>query len=168
VYLQQLIKQAAQPAGWRTTIEKPVSDGGRRVDVLLERSGLSVACEISVTTSVEHEIANAEKCLAAGYDRVFLVSSNERRLQALKKAASARFSGRDRERLDFFLPDELVIHLKNTAAGTVPTETVSRGYKVKLTHGPPDPDKGKERRSALTSLIARSIKRMRPGPGVNG
>ena len=30
----------------------------------------TIACEISISTSVQHEMGNVEKCLAAGYDRV--------------------------------------------------------------------------------------------------
>jgi hypothetical protein len=162
-YLQHLVKEAAQQSGWHATIEQSVPDAAGRVDVSLQRDGIRVACEISVTTSVDHEMANAEKCLNAGYDRVYLVSTNEPRLAALRKAAAEHFAKRDLDRLAFFRPEELVIHLKELPHAPSPTETISRGYKVKLSHGRPDPLKGKERRQALAGLIARSVKR-RGGP----
>jgi hypothetical protein len=162
-YLQHLIKQAAQQSDWHATIEQPVSDAAGRVDVSLQRDGVRVACEISVTTSVDHEMANAEKCLTAGYDQVYLVTSSDRRLITLKKAAATRFAKRDLDRLAFFRPEELVIHLKEHPRGPTSTETISRGYKVKLSHGRPDPQKGKERREAMAALIARSLRR-RSGP----
>lgn len=158
-YLQHLIKEAAHQSQWHTTIEQPVPGETGRVDVSLQRDGVRIACEISVTTSVDHEMANAEKCLSAGYDRVYLVATSERRLDTLRKAAATRFPKRELDRLAFFRPEDLVIHLKELPKGPSSTETMSRGYKVKLSHGPPDPLKGKERREVMAALIARSLKR---------
>lgn len=161
VYLQRLIKEAAQQNGWRAVIEQPVSGDATRVDVALERGGVRIACEISITTSVEHERGNVEKCLAAGYDRVYLVACSERRLNALRKAAAQDFSAQDLERLRFFLAEEIVTHLNEPDASPAPTETMSRGWKVKVSQGPPDMKQGKVRRDAVTGLIARSLKRLK-------
>ena len=46
--IQKRIKQVAEALGFLTTIEKPIPNGS--VDVLLERNGQTIACEISVTT----------------------------------------------------------------------------------------------------------------------
>jgi len=40
----------------------------------------AIACEISVTTNAEHELANVQKCLAAGFADVVLISSEKKRL----------------------------------------------------------------------------------------
>ena len=164
MYLQKLIKEAAQQSGWHAVIEQPVSNEGRRVDVALERNGVRIACEISISTSAEHEMANAKKCLAAGYDRVCLVTSSEKSLAALKKAATHRFSAQDLERLGFLLPEQLVAQLNEPDPRSLPTETISRGYKVRVTQGQPDLKLGKERRDAVTALIAQSLKRMKQRP----
>ena len=162
-YLQHLIKTAAQQQGWHTVIEQPISDD-ERVDVGLERDGIKIACEISISTSVQHEMGNVEKCLAAGYDRVYLVAQHEKRVAAFQKAAAQRFSAQDMQRLDFFLPDQLVAHLNQPDARPVTTETTSRGYKVKVVRGRADPKQGRERRDAVGALIARSIKRVKTLP----
>ena len=164
VYIQQLIKESAQERGWRAVIEQPVSDDTSQVDVALERNGVTIACEVSISTSVEHEMANAKKCLAADYAHVYLIATSERRLSGLRKAASERFPAYEFDRLGFFLPDEFVTHLASLDVGTVPAETVSRGYKVKVTQGPANFKQGKERREMVTGLIAQSLKRMKRGP----
>ena len=72
-YLQSLIKRFAEDRGYTVTIEQRVLDGHGHVDVALERDDVSVACEISVSTRLDHEINNLTKCLAAGFDHAVLV-----------------------------------------------------------------------------------------------
>jgi hypothetical protein len=52
--MQQFIKRWAEGMGYRATIEKPL-DNGCSVDVALEKENVSIACEISVTTTSAHE-----------------------------------------------------------------------------------------------------------------
>src|SRR5262249_3120389 len=76
-YLQQLIKRWAEARGYTVIIEKSILDGLGSVDVALEKGSLSIACEVSVTTDPDHEIGNVQKCLAAGFETVILVSSEK-------------------------------------------------------------------------------------------
>jgi hypothetical protein len=66
--IQKRIKEAAESLGFRSTIEGEVLDGKGSVDVLLERAGEIIACEIAITTPIDHEVGNVEKCLKAGAD----------------------------------------------------------------------------------------------------
>ncbi len=86
--LQQVIRRMAVNLGFEVEIEKQVLDGAGRVDVSLEKDNLRVACEVSVTTA-DYEIHNAEKCLAAGYDHVFVVVSNRKKLPLIKRKLHA-------------------------------------------------------------------------------
>ena len=81
VQIQNIIKSIANQYGWRADLEYAVSDGS--VDVWLERSGLSIACEISVTTPTDYERQNVEKCLSAGADEVWIISENAVKLSEL-------------------------------------------------------------------------------------
>jgi hypothetical protein len=74
-YLQQLIKRWAEARGYSVIIEKPILDGLGSVDVALEKGSRAIACEVSVTTDTQHEIGNVQKCLAAGFQDVILISS---------------------------------------------------------------------------------------------
>lgn len=80
-YLQSLIKRLAESRGFRVTVKKAVLDGHGHIDVAIEREGLTIACEICVTTRVQHELQNLAKCLAAGFHYAVLVASAERTLQ---------------------------------------------------------------------------------------
>src|ERR1035441_10161988 len=77
---------------YTVTLEKQVLDGLGIVDLVLEKRGcVPVACEICVTTSPDHELQNAEKCLAAGFEKVFLVAPDKEVLQRVRsRAASVR------------------------------------------------------------------------------
>jgi len=73
---QRIIGQIAETYGFRSQIEKTVLDGKGAVDVSLEKDGLKIACEVSVTTSAAWEGRNVLKCLAAGYEKVVVVASH--------------------------------------------------------------------------------------------
>ena len=62
-YIQNIVSQYGQDHGWRAVIEQEILDGTGRVDVSLKRDELSIACEISITTTGEQELANVEKSL---------------------------------------------------------------------------------------------------------
>lgn len=161
IYIQKLIKEAAQQNGWRAIIEQPMRDAEGRCDVGLQKDQVRIACEISISTSGEHEMGNVAKCLADGFDRVFLITPSERRLAALKKGAAGHFPAAMLERMEFFLPEQLVAHLNSPEARPVQAETVSRGYKVKVSQASPDLKQGKQRRDTITGVIAQSLKRMK-------
>lgn len=72
-YLQSLVAKLAVDCGFAADIEQRVLGGHGHIDVALKRSDISIAFEISVTTSIEHEVGNLTKCLAAGFNRVVLL-----------------------------------------------------------------------------------------------
>ncbi len=113
-YMQSLVKKLAEDRGFGVSLEKTVLDGHGYVDVALEREGMSVACEISVTTRVAHEIGNLSKCLAAGFNYAVLISTDERALAA----ASGGFAPPD-ERIRLLTPDALIAFL-DELSGHVP------------------------------------------------
>jgi excisionase family DNA binding protein len=80
---QRIIGQIAETYGFRSQIEKTVLDGTGAVDVSLEKDGLKIACEVSVTTSAAWESRNVLKCLRAGYDRVIVVASHPKNIPGL-------------------------------------------------------------------------------------
>src|SRR5207249_3935344 len=91
-YLQQLIKRWAESKGYRATIEKQILDGLGSVDVALEKDNLAIACEIAVSSTPEKELGNVQKCLAAGFDHVVSVSSDNKTLRKAKELVSAKLS----------------------------------------------------------------------------
>ena len=110
-YLQSLVKSIGEDHGFNVTIEKAVLGGHGHIDAVLERDGSAIACEISVTTRVEHEIQNLTKCLAAGFDKAVLVCSERETMLATRTA----FAG-SADRVTFLLPIDHGAYLAGSIA----------------------------------------------------
>jgi predicted DNA-binding transcriptional regulator AlpA len=116
-YLQQLIKRWAESKGYAATIEKQILEGLGSVDVALEKDGHAIACEISITTTVLHELANVEKCLAAGFEHVVFVSTSKDALDEARKTISAELAGDQIKRVRFLSPEQLFQFIGMLEAG---------------------------------------------------
>ena len=68
--IQLRIKSAAMDLGFHAVIEKEILDGQGSVDVVLERDEITIACQVCVTTTIDHEVGNVAKCLKAGFQLV--------------------------------------------------------------------------------------------------
>jgi len=87
---------------------KPVLDGLGIVDLVLERrGGEPIACEISVTTSPDHELQNAQKCLAAGFAHVFLVAPDKETLGRVRARAASVLLASQMKKVRFVLPEQV-------------------------------------------------------------
>jgi excisionase family DNA binding protein len=122
-YLQQLIKRWAEARGYAVTIEQPILDGLGSVDVALEKGGRRVACEVSVTTDAEHETGNVQKCLAAGFDEIILVSSEKKTLTSVRHALVAALGTAQYRQVKFLTPEEAFSFIESLEAKSeaVPT-----------------------------------------------
>jgi hypothetical protein len=155
-YLQELVKGWGEERGFRVVIEQPV--GGGSVDVVLAREGLSIACEISVSTSVEHEVSNVEKCLRGGFTRVACLSMKRTHLSRLEAALSERLSKEEAARMAFLLPEEFPAFLDVHSAGE--RETMVGGYKVTVKYRSPASGDAGAGAKAVAKVVARSMKRL--------
>lgn len=154
-YLQNLIKEYSVSRGYHAVIEEQILDGAGRVDVSLTRDDLRVACEISVTTGRDHELGNLEKCLAADYGHVLFVSADQRHVRAMEKLAASQFEDDERAKLHFVSPEEGLALIDGWTGTAAPTTI--RGYKVRTTTAIIEPGEAAQRRSAVASVIARSL-----------
>jgi len=150
-YLQQLVKRLAEERGWKATVEGAAGDG--QADVLLEREGLRVGCEISITTTAVHEEGNLAKCLAAGCMRVFFVSPEKAQRTKVAKRIKEAMPGAPIEVLS---PEEIVAALDALGVPTA-TETVVRGYKVKVSRKECSPEEDAARRRAIAGVLAKGL-----------
>lgn len=155
-YLQSLIRELGAEAGLKATVEAPLQSGGQ-VDVLLERDGLVAAIEISVSTPVEHERENIRKCLASGVPRVAVVLAKSPAVQERYRTAIAEYlTADDLARVSFLAPQEIPEYLASLAPPPA-TETIVRGYKVKVSHAALSPEEARAKREAVAKVIARSL-----------
>jgi hypothetical protein len=152
-YLQHLVKRLAEERGFRAVIEENIGEG-RNVDVLLRREGFTVACEISVTTEIDHELANVVKCAAAGYSRILFISASKRKRDQMLRRASEAIP---EVPLVAVAPEEIVAALESFEAPEATTESTVRGYKVKVKRQSVSPQDVASRRSAIAEVIARSL-----------
>jgi excisionase family DNA binding protein len=125
-YIQDLIRKVAEDRGFEVSIEETVLDGHGYVDVTLVRDDLRIACEISITTRVPHEVRNLAKCLAAGFAYAVLISEDERALVA----AAAEFAPPD-DRIRFLTPDGFISFLEELPGGA----SIRQGTKKKGNQG---------------------------------
>lgn len=151
-YLAQVVARLGQERGFRAIHEEPVSGG--RVDVSLRRADLAIACEISVSTEVTHELGNARKCLAAGFQHVVLIATDEGKRSRLH-SASAELG---RPEIRVCSPEELAQFL-DTLQVPEAGEKLVRGYKVRVNRQKQSPDEAAKRRDAVGKVMAQSIKK---------
>ncbi|MGH7593910.1 MAG: type IV secretion system DNA-binding domain-containing protein [Gemmatimonadales bacterium] len=137
-YLQSLVRKLAEDRGFNVAVEKRVLDGHGHIDVFLERDGLTIGCEISVTTAAEHEIQNLFKCLAAGFKYVVLLSPDEETLVD----ARSRLGHEHDERVRFLTPDGFIDFLKEFEPAKPSTDAGHPAGAVRvgqgLGSGPPE------------------------------
>jgi hypothetical protein len=160
-YLQQLVKRWGEDKGYRATIEKPILGGVGSVDVALERDGIRIACEISVTTSVDHELGNIEKCLAADFTHVVFIASEKKVLTKAKKVIGGALSEASFERVQFFAPEDFFLFLEELDAQAASREETVRGYKVTVKYRAiPEADRY-ARKQAISKTILQALKRLK-------
>lgn len=160
VYLQNLLRKVAQDRGFKVSVEEPILDGSGRVDVAISGDDVRIACEITVTTTPEHELGNVLKCLAAGYDKILVVSSAERHLKSVEKHVSTNLSAEQNEQVLFLSPDaaiEIIDGLSKVPDG--PKKL--RGYTVTVTKKSVSSADAQARQTTVNRLIADSVRRMK-------
>jgi len=106
-HLQLMIKDQAEVFGWKAKVEEQIPRTLESVDVGLRKDDFRVAVEVSSTTHPDQEIYNIRKCLEAGYDYVVSVCDDNESLQAIKKEARKNFTARERERIRFYVPEQV-------------------------------------------------------------
>lgn len=159
-YIQHLVKGLAEERGFRAVIEEPV-DGGQ-VDVALYRGDLSIACEISVTSTPHYEARNLAKCVQGRYSRVFAIAADAKRLKAIETAARDRLSAEEMACVDFMTPEQIIPILDAYAAPSEETSVV-RGYKVKVSRTIVSAEEAKDRRAAIARVVAGSLRGLPKG-----
>jgi hypothetical protein len=130
-YLQTFIKKLGEDYGYKAQLEVRTPDGNGQVDVLLEKGSITIAIEVSVTTTAEWELHNIGKCLAAGYSQVVVCSKDGAKLSEIERLVRERISVEDRRKIQLISPE----NIQSLFAATEPvanTGTVMRGYRVKI------------------------------------
>lgn len=129
---------------------------------MLSRGDTSIACEVTVTTTIDHEIGNVVKCLKAGFTRVALVSVSEDKLAKLSAAVANSLGEEKAKCVTCHLPDAFIASLcEYPSQSAVPKEAprTRGGRTVKRTFTPVSPVEEKAKEAEALRLMAELMKR---------
>lgn len=158
--LQETVQREAVAKGWRAAVEHTLPAGGGAVDVSLERGDVRVACEISVTSTPEHELASVRKNLAAGYSLVVVLSESEKGLQKLERCIAAALPLAQRDRVRFGHPDALFKSILADLPAPSENTQVVGAYRVRVKRSAESGAEDAARRRALSDVLAQSMHRL--------
>lgn len=155
-YLQGLVKQAGESKGYRATLEAAIGSG--RADVLLERDAERIAVEVSVTTSVSHEIENLRKCLAGGATRVLVLAVDQAALAAIRLTAAKELVADQYAIVSFCTPEDVTAQLPDPPADE---GTTVLGYRVRRTVRSTDAGTAQAKQSEIARTVTNALRRLK-------
>ena len=141
--IQERLQAEARALGFFAELESPIGGLSKRAaDLGLRRGDLTIAVEISITTTTDHEFGNVKKCLDAGFARVAVVSPELERLKQIQAAVRAGLGSETAEKVSYHTPDGFIAEMRNfpheqaakPAVPTEPGERTTRGFRVRR-HG---------------------------------
>ena len=157
--MQRRIKEAAEALGFRSVIEQQIAGSLESVDLLLVRGDQKIACEVSVTTTIDHEVGNVRKCLKAGLPEVAIICLSEDRLQKIAAAVLGSFGAEATARVSYFQPDQFITHLKNlTPPAPKDFVTMHHGYKVKRSAPALTEEERRQREELANKMMAEAMR----------
>ena len=162
--VRERIEAAARPLGFYAARERPVPDGGK-IDLALEKPGHFIGCEISFTTTIDHEVGNVAKCLKVGCDHVAVICGDEARLAKIQQGVTASFAANQAGRVGYYLPEQFLARLpelvRQESALATPEPVRLGKYTVKR-HGPSlTPEERLAREEVALRIMAERMRRQR-------
>lgn len=161
------LKRVAEGLGFRATIERQIPGSQEAADLYLERDGIAIACEISVTNTLEAELRNVTKHLQAQVPAVAVVCLEPEKLAKLKAALTNSLSAEHIARVLFFLKDDFIAHLQSLSAeqsGAGPSPPASKkqkGWNVTVTMAAATAEETKLREEQIAASLAASMQKRR-------
>lgn len=157
-YIQGLITEWGRAQGFRPEIEMQLPDG-KRVDVALVRGDLRIACEIAGVSTVDQEVRNIAKCIAAPFTHICAISLDRSFLAEVEDATEASFSADERQRISVLSPEEFLAFLQTQQIPAA--ESRVRGYTVQVRGRPTQPPE--DGRRVIADVMLRSARKLRSG-----
>jgi len=158
--IQQRIKKVAEDLGFRSIIEHPITGSKEGIDLFLKRGAQEIACEISISTTIDHEVGNAAKCLKAGISTVAMICLDDTRLQKIAAAMSGSLGPDVSARVMYFKPDPFIEYLKSLPQPPPQTsEKTYAGYKVKHSLPKLSAEEQKAKEDLAHKLLSEALKK---------
>ncbi|MBA4150149.1 MAG: type IV secretion system DNA-binding domain-containing protein [Verrucomicrobia bacterium] len=163
--IRERIECVARELGFYTAREKVTRDGGK-IDLAIEKPGLTIGCEISFMTTIDHEVGNIAKCIRAVCQHVAVICTEQNRLEKIGKAVSGCLPGEQTAHVGYYMPDQFIAFLKELARKDAEAhaeqkpETLALGkYKVKRHVSKLTPEETKTQEDAAFKMIAETMKK---------
>ncbi len=152
--IQQRLKLEAEALGFRAILEKETSSRRGSINILLKRPPHQIACEISISTTIDHEVGNVSKCLKAGYTEIAVICTDAAKLAKIEAAVKNSLGQEAATRTRYFNPDELVAHLRALPPPPpTPKPEKRRGYTVKRNVVQISPEELRQREKTALAVI---------------
>lgn len=154
--IQKRLKEAAEALGFRATVEKAILERAGSIDLALERSDMAIACEITISTTIDHEVGNVAKCVRAGWKNIAAIGVGPGKLVELREAVTMSLGADVASLVRYYLPDAFIEYLKDLPPPEPPVPEVRtvKGYKVKTTFPKLSPTEAEAKENAALRLMA--------------
>jgi hypothetical protein len=138
--IQERIQTEARKLGFMADVEKQLNKGSNQAaDLVLQCGETTIAVEIAISTSVDHEFDNVKKCLAAGFARLAVVTPRAGRLDEIEAAVKAGLGPEEAAKVSYHTADDFIAHLQKLAAEIkskpvtppIPGERISHGLRIR-------------------------------------
>lgn len=129
--LQNRIRTIALKLGYHVQLEEQTQSGGK-VDVGLTKNSARIAIEISVTNTTGYEVHNLHKCLSEGYDKVYMLSENQKHLANIQKQFLDSIGEKKYDHVFFMHPDQIKKYLESIGISKEKKEKRIKGWKVNV------------------------------------
>ncbi len=125
----------------------------------MKRGSQEIACEISISTTIDHEFKN-EKCLKAGIAKVAIICLEDERLNKIASAVLGSLGPELAARVEYFRPDSFIEYLRALPPPTpLNSEKTYAGYKVKHSLPKLSPEEQKAKQDLAHKLLSEALKK---------
>lgn len=165
---QAEFKRLAEMRGFRATIERQLPNSLDTVDLYLERDGIKIACEVSVTNTLEYEMRNITKCLRAGVTQVLVLTVDPDKHERLSAAVVTQLSPDQQKLVLCLMQDDFAAFLDSLQSMERPADSAKagggkpkmvKGWKVRTNAVPTPDDELTEVEKALAVTLAENLRR---------
>lgn len=148
--LQQMVKAIGHEYGFGVSIETKCTQSDGAIDVLLNGEQTTIAIEVSITTSPEHELQNLKKCLVEPVDQILCVSPDDAHRIDIQNICIEALPQTQFNRLTFLNPSSLNEYI---AQFDERETTLIRGYEVIVKTSQSDPRDVEYRKSRIKQVL---------------
>ncbi len=163
--IRERIELVARQLGYTTSREDPTGKGGK-IDIVLEKAQRAIACEIAITTTIDHEVGNVAKCVKGAFKYIVVISPSADRLEKIKAGVNASLRPEDTARVIYFHPDNFISFLQELALAeaqeaeaATPKPKQFGKYKVKSSVANLTAEEIKAREAAALGMLADTMRK---------